>query len=103
MTISKELFGIERKEKVTSHALCGSMCCCDEEVSSFNECVDLIDQYEISEEGILEALSTIPSTHVPISMINDKVYYYMNKEFIAQIIIQNQSKIFVKRGNNVNQ
>lgn len=28
-----------KKEKVKSHALCGSVCCCDDEVYSYNEAV----------------------------------------------------------------
>lgn len=36
---------------------------------------------------LLEALKYVPSTHVPISKIGDKTYYYMCKEDIAQAIV----------------
>jgi hypothetical protein len=37
-------------------------------------------------EEIEKVISHIPSTHVPISVINDKVYYYMCKKDIAEFI-----------------
>ncbi len=40
----------------------------------------------LSVEDILEILASIPSTEVPISKINGKIYYYMCKENIAQVI-----------------
>lgn len=90
MTISKEIFGISRKENAHCANAEGAI------NVGFNSAIDLIDQFELSEEGILEALSTIPSTHEAISMIDGKLYYYMNKEHIAHIIKKNQSKIFVR-------
>lgn len=37
----------------------------------------------ISEEEIEKSIDHIPSTHVPISLINGRAYYYMSKEEIA--------------------
>lgn len=31
---------VEKKMKVESHALCGRVCCCDEEVFEFNRAID---------------------------------------------------------------
>lgn len=41
----------------------------------------------VSEEDLLECWKIIGSTHVPISKINGKTYYYMCKEDLAEKVI----------------
>lgn len=71
MSISKEIFGIERKSKL----YCGD----------FNKVLDEIDKFEISEEAIANAIYHVDTSD------------YKNCLQIAKFIKRNQLKIFVRK------
>lgn len=78
MSISKEIFGIERKEPYTP-AISGPGI----DNSQFNACLDLIDQFELSEEEL-------------VKILNEEHFHIINR-MLARAIIRNQSKIFVRK------
>lgn len=46
---------------------------------------------DLSKDTLWECIRFIPSTHVPISKINDKTYHYMCKEDIIDTILSHYS------------
>lgn len=94
MTISKEIFGIERKEPYT-RAISGPGI----DNSQFNACLDIIDQFHFSEE---ELFNIIDKTFNLVSEDSFTNFNYLassknRNKAIAKAIIQNKSKIFVRK------
>lgn len=86
MSITKEIFGIERKS--CNCEAWEKYCTCD--YRGFNQSLDLIDQYELSEEELAKS-------------IYDEIYFNTGHGLvlahkIAKAIIQNKNNIFVRKG-----
>lgn len=89
MSISKELFGIERKKPYTP-AISGPGI----DNTQFNKCLDEIDQFELSEEEIVKIITEADND--PIIHAWEKGYIPL-KQKIARYIKQNAHKIFVRK------
>ena len=90
MTISKEIFGIERKEVTLREDV---MMQADYK-DGFNDCIDLIDQFELSEEEIEEIMQ------FEFFSLNIKTMDSHDARLIkaySKAIIQNKAKIFVRK------
>tara|TARA_R110000868_G_scaffold111883_1_gene301753 strand:+ start:4225 stop:4479 length:255 start_codon:yes stop_codon:yes gene_type:complete len=82
MTISKEIFGITEDD-----ATCNCLVECDGCKAGFINAIKLIDQYELSEEELAKIISEECYEEYPKGC-------YSNA---ARVIIQNKSKIFVRK------
>lgn len=102
MGIAKEIFGIERKDD-NQYSSDPHICFKN---AGFNEALDIIDQFEISEEaiekivypylaGIVGGLTF--GSGLPWSEKRQELLEQSNKE-IASAIKANANKIFVRRG-----
>ncbi|RTL04631.1 hypothetical protein EKK58_09990 [Candidatus Dependentiae bacterium] len=79
MSLSKEIFGIERKilSMKSSYEF--------NEPIGFNNCLDEIDQYELSEEELAYLIFDCSDL------------CHQEASLLAKAIIQNKSKIFVRK------
>lgn len=86
MSISKEIFGIERKEitAIPNNDWAKDV--------GHNQALDLLDEYELSEEALIELLVRCEDAY-----IHNNPTELTRRSFLVKYIKQNQSKLFVRK------
>lgn len=76
---------INKKPKVTSHALCSLSCCCDEEVKEFNTAIDQQGQVALDVKIDREALAKIVFYYYYMDQMNPEGEEWRWQEYLDAI------------------